>query len=153
MRGLCTTTFSSRCSCSRTNSSDVCSVTIVDSLSDGDETRFSNAVLERYGLPNEQVVDCWAWQATKIRRARGQTVKSKDPKGSFYQVELDNDMRLRMAIWHEHWARFPPASPPDYHASYWEAYSSGNKVSLPACEDIRGQAPAPPQKPQQLSMF
>ena len=98
-------------------------------------------------------VDCWAWQATKIRRARGQTVKSKDPKGSFYQVELDNDMRLRMAIWHEHWDRFPPASPPDYHASYWEAYSSGNKVSLPACEDIRGQAPAPPQKPQQLSMF
>ena len=98
-------------------------------------------------------VDCWAWQATKIRRARGQTVKSKDPKGSFYQVELDNDMRLRMGIWHDHWDRFPPAIPPGYYASYWEAYSSGNKVSLPASEDIRGQAPVPPQKLQQPRMF
>lgn len=38
------------------------SVTIVDSLSDGDETRFSNPVVERYGLRNERIVDCWAWQ-------------------------------------------------------------------------------------------
>jgi asparagine synthase (glutamine-hydrolysing) len=37
-------------------------LTVVDSLTDGDETRFSNAVLGQYPNRNEQVVDYWAWQ-------------------------------------------------------------------------------------------
>lgn len=98
-------------------------------------------------------VECWPWQATKIRRARGQTFKSKDPEGSFYPVELDNLARLHMAIWHDHWDRFLPQAVPSFYGNYWEQYSSGNKVPLPAREDIRSQAPAPPQKPKQSKMF
>jgi asparagine synthase (glutamine-hydrolysing) len=37
-------------------------ITVVDSLSDGDETRFSDEVVARYGLRNERLVDHWAWQ-------------------------------------------------------------------------------------------
>jgi asparagine synthase (glutamine-hydrolysing) len=37
-------------------------LTVVDSLTDGDETRFSNAVLAAYPNRNEQVLDYWAWQ-------------------------------------------------------------------------------------------
>ncbi len=36
--------------------------TVVDSLTDGDETRFSDAVLNAYPHRNEQVLDYWAWQ-------------------------------------------------------------------------------------------
>ena len=36
--------------------------TVVDSLSEGDETRYSDAVVRQYGLRNEQVRDFWAWQ-------------------------------------------------------------------------------------------
>lgn len=97
-------------------------------------------------------VDCWPWQAAKIRRARGQTVKNKDPEGSFYPVELENSARLRMAVWHDHWDRFPP-HPGDPHVAYYNEYRDGNKAPLPAREDIRAQAPVPTQKPKQLSMF
>ena len=38
-------------------------VTVVDSLADGDETRYSNAVARRWSVANEQVRDFWAWQA------------------------------------------------------------------------------------------
>ncbi|MEO8453251.1 MAG: asparagine synthase-related protein [Gemmatimonadota bacterium] len=38
-------------------------VTVVDSLAEGDETRYSNTMVERYGLRNERVTDYWAWQA------------------------------------------------------------------------------------------
>lgn len=98
-------------------------------------------------------VECWPWQATKIRRTRGQTVKSKDPKGSFYPVELENEARLKMAIWHDHWDRFPAENVPNYYINYWEEYSSGNKAPLPAREDIRSQAARPPVKPQHPRMF
>jgi asparagine synthase (glutamine-hydrolysing) len=37
-------------------------ITVVDSLGEGDERRFSDAVVERYQLRNEQVRDYWAWQ-------------------------------------------------------------------------------------------
>jgi asparagine synthase (glutamine-hydrolysing) len=37
-------------------------LTIVDSLGAGDETRFSNAVVERYRIRNERIADYWAWQ-------------------------------------------------------------------------------------------
>jgi asparagine synthase (glutamine-hydrolysing) len=37
-------------------------VTVVDSLADGDETRWSEAVRRRWGLRNERVVDFGAWQ-------------------------------------------------------------------------------------------
>jgi len=37
-------------------------VTLVDSLGEGDERRYSDAVVQRYGLRNEQVCDYWAWQ-------------------------------------------------------------------------------------------
>jgi asparagine synthase (glutamine-hydrolysing) len=37
-------------------------VTVVDTLGDGDERRFSDAVVERWGVRNEQLVDFWAWQ-------------------------------------------------------------------------------------------
>jgi asparagine synthase (glutamine-hydrolysing) len=37
-------------------------ITLVDSLGEGDERPFSDAVLRRYQLRNEQVRDYWAWQ-------------------------------------------------------------------------------------------
>lgn len=37
-------------------------VTIVDSLGEGDERRYSDAVAQRFGLRNEQVRDFWPWQ-------------------------------------------------------------------------------------------
>lgn len=37
-------------------------VTIVDSLGEGDERAYSGAVVQKYGLRNEQVRDYWAWQ-------------------------------------------------------------------------------------------
>lgn len=37
-------------------------VTVVDSLGDGDETAYSNAVLAQCGLRNEQVRDYWPWR-------------------------------------------------------------------------------------------
>ena len=37
-------------------------ITSVDTLGRGDERRFSDAVLKRYKVRNEQVVDQWAWQ-------------------------------------------------------------------------------------------
>jgi asparagine synthase (glutamine-hydrolysing) len=38
-------------------------ITIVDSLGEGDERTYSESVVQRYGLRNEQVCDYWAWQA------------------------------------------------------------------------------------------
>ena len=37
-------------------------VTIVDSLGEGDERAYSDSVVQKYGLRNEQVRDYWAWQ-------------------------------------------------------------------------------------------
>jgi asparagine synthase (glutamine-hydrolysing) len=37
-------------------------ITIVDSLGDGDERAYSDAVVQKYQLRNEQVRDYWAWQ-------------------------------------------------------------------------------------------
>lgn len=37
-------------------------VTVVDSLGDGDERVYSDAVVQKYQLRNEQVRDYWAWQ-------------------------------------------------------------------------------------------
>jgi asparagine synthetase B (glutamine-hydrolysing) len=37
-------------------------ITVVDSLGDGDERAYSDAVVQRYQLLNEQVRDYWAWQ-------------------------------------------------------------------------------------------
>jgi asparagine synthase (glutamine-hydrolysing) len=37
-------------------------VTVVDSLGDGDERLYSDAVVQQYNLRNEQVHDYWAWQ-------------------------------------------------------------------------------------------
>jgi asparagine synthase (glutamine-hydrolysing) len=37
-------------------------ITIVDSLGDGDERIYSDAVVQKYQLRNEQVRDYWAWQ-------------------------------------------------------------------------------------------
>ncbi|HEV2733486.1 MAG TPA: asparagine synthase-related protein, partial [Longimicrobiaceae bacterium] len=37
-------------------------VTVVDTLGDGDERRYSDTVVNRWGLRNEQLVDHWAWQ-------------------------------------------------------------------------------------------
>jgi asparagine synthase (glutamine-hydrolysing) len=41
-------------------------LTVVDSLSEGDETRYSNAVAAQYGLRNETLTDYWAWQDDAI---------------------------------------------------------------------------------------
>lgn len=41
-------------------------VTAVDSLSDGDERKYSDAVLAEYPLPNGKLVDYWAWQPDDI---------------------------------------------------------------------------------------
>jgi asparagine synthase (glutamine-hydrolysing) len=37
-------------------------VTVVDTLGEGDERVYSNAVVDRYRVRNEQVIDYWAWQ-------------------------------------------------------------------------------------------
>ncbi|MGH7470930.1 MAG: asparagine synthase-related protein, partial [Longimicrobiales bacterium] len=37
-------------------------VTVVDTLGDGDERRFSDLVVQKYGLRNEQVRDSWPWE-------------------------------------------------------------------------------------------
>ncbi|HEX2094770.1 MAG TPA: asparagine synthase-related protein, partial [Longimicrobiaceae bacterium] len=37
-------------------------VTVVDTLGDGDERRYSDLVVERYRLRNEQVFDRWMWE-------------------------------------------------------------------------------------------
>ncbi len=37
-------------------------LTLVDSLGGGDERRYSDAVIQRFGLRSEQVHDYWAWQ-------------------------------------------------------------------------------------------
>lgn len=37
-------------------------ITVVDSLGEGDESSYSAAVLRRYNVRNEQVRDFWAWQ-------------------------------------------------------------------------------------------
>lgn len=37
-------------------------VTVVDSLGDGDETPYSDLVVEQHGLRNEKVVDYWPWR-------------------------------------------------------------------------------------------
>jgi asparagine synthase (glutamine-hydrolysing) len=37
-------------------------LTMVDTLGDGDETRFSNAVAERWKVRNETLVDPWPWE-------------------------------------------------------------------------------------------
>jgi asparagine synthase (glutamine-hydrolysing) len=37
-------------------------VTVTDSFSDGDETRFSDAVVQRWPVRNEAVADPWPWQ-------------------------------------------------------------------------------------------
>lgn len=37
-------------------------VTVVDRLGDGDETRYSDRVAARWGVRNEQVIDPWMWQ-------------------------------------------------------------------------------------------
>lgn len=40
--------------------------TVVDSLGEGDETRYSDAVVRQYQLRNEQVRDYWAWQPDEL---------------------------------------------------------------------------------------
>ncbi|HSU15793.1 asparagine synthetase B family protein [Longimicrobium sp.] len=37
-------------------------VTLVETLGDGDERKYSDAVVRRWGLRNETVIDPWAWQ-------------------------------------------------------------------------------------------
>jgi hypothetical protein len=105
-------------------------------------------------------VECWPWQVAKTKRVKGYTVdrvlvKSKDPEGSFYQVELDNIARLRMAIWHDHWDRCGLVVAPEYGliGQYLDEYRNGNKVPLPECEDIRTQVPSPPVVIERPRMF
>ncbi len=43
-------------------------VTLVDSLGSGDETRFSDLVVQELGLPNLQLKDTWAWQESAAFR-------------------------------------------------------------------------------------
>ena len=100
-------------------------------------------------------VECWPWQVAKLKRTPGQTVKSKDPEGRFYQVELDNIARLRMAIWHDHWDRCGLVVAPEYGliGQYLNEYRAGNKVALPEREDIRAQMPSPPAVIERPRMF
>mgnify|MGYP001561330233 CR=1 FL=1 len=111
-------------------------------------------------------VECWSWQLTKIQRTRGRTVKSKDPAGSFYQVELDNVNKLHMAVWHAHWDTYGVSGSQEQniqcdeqrgilsnYSRYLKEYRRGDKAPLPVKEDIRAQSPGPIQEPKQLSMF
>lgn len=47
----------------RTHSALGGTLTLVDSLGNGDEREFSNAVLESCGLPNLQILDEWPWRS------------------------------------------------------------------------------------------
>jgi asparagine synthase (glutamine-hydrolysing) len=40
--------------------------TVVDSLGDGNETRYSDLVAGRLGVPNHRVTDYWAWQSDEL---------------------------------------------------------------------------------------
>jgi asparagine synthase (glutamine-hydrolysing) len=40
-------------------------LTMVDTLGDGDERAFSNLIVDRFDLRNEHVTDYWAWQETE----------------------------------------------------------------------------------------
>jgi len=37
-------------------------VTLVDTMGEGDERRFSNLIVQKYGLRNEQLEDAWPWE-------------------------------------------------------------------------------------------
>ncbi len=53
-------------------------VTVAETLGAGDERRYSDVVVRRWGLRNEQVVDAWAWQDD------GMPPERTDEPGSHY---------------------------------------------------------------------
>jgi asparagine synthase (glutamine-hydrolysing) len=54
-------------------------VTLVETLGDGDERRYSDAVVRRWGLRNETLVDPWAWQDDGLPPARTDEPRSHYP--------------------------------------------------------------------------
>lgn len=54
-------------------------VTLVETLGDGDERKYSDAVVRRWGLRNETLVDPWAWQDDGLPPGRTDEPRSHYP--------------------------------------------------------------------------
>jgi asparagine synthase (glutamine-hydrolysing) len=54
-------------------------VTLVETLGDGDERRYSDAVVRRWGVRNETVIDPWAWQDDGLPPPRTDEPRSHYP--------------------------------------------------------------------------
>lgn len=54
-------------------------VTVAETMGEGDERRFSDAVVRRYGVRNEQLVDGWAWQDDGLAPAATDEPRSHFP--------------------------------------------------------------------------
>ncbi|HVG45750.1 MAG TPA: asparagine synthase-related protein, partial [Longimicrobium sp.] len=54
-------------------------VTLVETLGDGDERKYSDAVVRRWGLRNETVIDPWAWQDDGLPPPRTDEPRSHYP--------------------------------------------------------------------------
>lgn len=52
---------------------------VVETLGDGDERRYAGAVLRRFELPNEELVDFWAWQDDGLPPTRTDEPRSHYP--------------------------------------------------------------------------
>lgn len=63
-------------------------VTIVDSLGNGDERRYSDLVLARYRLPNEAIADYWPWRSDD----GGAPAATDEPSPLFPFFARDNRM-------------------------------------------------------------
>jgi asparagine synthase (glutamine-hydrolysing) len=66
-------------------------VTVVDTLGSGDERTFSELVVQKYGLRNEQVQDAWAWEDA------GRGFIASDEPNSLYPFAL-RDLRMRSVV-------------------------------------------------------
>ena len=95
-------------------------------------------------------VVCLPEQFKAIRR-QGQTEVFEPYSGGankkMLPVEIHNHEQLRLAVWHAHFKRFPPA--PDSVMPHAESFRQGEIVPLPQDEDIRETGP---QFPQQISL-
>ena len=104
-------------------------------------------------------VTCCPWQCRQVRRDGAKTVPFKDAleKGRYYQVEVDNEEKRRMAIWHDHWKRFGgpgfAEGGASSHQRFWREYKAGRIALLPVRHDVRQDRPTEPQKPSQLRLL
>src|SRR5574343_6175 len=75
-----------------------------------------------------------------VRRRTGTTVKFEGSR--MYPIEAENIQRLHTAIWHSHWSNWNNgtalASKAYPYADWFAAWERGEKVPLPAEENLSG---------------